>query len=116
MRWSVKEKRLLIELIFAESRGTHEHFPEFLVIDNSEWDGLPLVNAICSGRDIGQKATGYGPARYLLPEEVEIIASGLDAISVKGFCERYDRLSCYVDSGLPFDWSGDEGASQNGHE
>jgi len=102
--WSVKDKRLLIELIFAELRKS---FPEFLVIDNSEWDGLPLVNAICSGRDVGPDL-GYGPTRYLLPEEVEIIASALDDISVESFSERYEMLSYEVDSKIYIDWSEEE--------
>ncbi|MBO1346873.1 MAG: DUF1877 family protein [Hormoscilla sp. GUM202] len=92
--WSFKDKRLLNELIFAEYRKS---WPEFLVIDNSQWDGLPLVNAIFSGRDVGPDLS-YGPARYLLPEEVEIIASALDDISVESFSERYEMLSYEVDA------------------
>lgn len=102
--WSVKDKRLLIELTFAEYRKS---WPEFLVIDNSQWDGLPLVNAILSGREIGPD-TGYGPARYLLPEEVEIIASALDDISVELFAERYEMLSYEVDAEIYIDWSEEE--------
>ena len=94
----------MIELIFAEYRKS---WPEFLVIDNSAWDGLPLVNAILSGRDL-EADLGYGPVRYLLPEEVEIIASALDDISVESFAERYEMLSYEVDAEIYIDWSEEE--------
>jgi hypothetical protein len=86
-----------------KDRETKEFF-DFLVLDKSEWDGLPLVNAIGAGTEIGY-ATGYGPLRYLLPDEVQLISDGLIKISEDGFQKRYMRESEKEDPCPWIDWS-----------
>jgi hypothetical protein len=90
--------------VARENRG---NFLPFLVVENSEWDGLPLVNALGAGTEIGA-AMGYGKARYLLPEEVGDILDGLLFLSEEGFQERYKRESQRANP-LPWiDWGEEE--------
>lgn len=84
---TVSELRGNSELM-AKAEG--KDFIPFLVIENSEWDGLPLVNAIGAGAEVGSDL-GYGKARYLLPNEVTQILNGLVTLSEEGFRERLSR-------------------------
>lgn len=77
-----------------------------LVIKNSAWDGLPLVNAFGAGTEIGYE-TGYGPVRYLISSEVEQILDGLLELSPEGYQNRFIRESQKAEP-LPWiDWSED---------
>lgn len=75
-------------------------FIPFLVIENSDWDGLPLVNAIGAGVEIGHDL-GYGKARYLLPDEVTQVLNGLVMLGEEGFQERLSREA--EDKNVQFD-------------
>jgi Domain of unknown function (DUF1877) len=67
-----------------------DNFMDFLLIENSEWDGLPLVNAIFTGTAIGtEELTSW----YQTPEEVSRILAGLISLSEEGFQARYRRES-----------------------
>jgi Domain of unknown function (DUF1877) len=82
-----------------------DNFMNFLLIENSEWDGLPLVNAIFTGTAIGaEEFTSW----YQTPEEVSMILDGLVSLSEKGFQERYWRES-NSDTLCPcLDWAEEE--------
>jgi len=84
--------------LMAKAKG--EDFFPFLVIDNSRWDGLPLVNAIGAGAEIGY-STGYEAVRYLLPDEITRILNGLVALGEQGFQSRYLREA---DRDEPISW------------
>lgn len=84
---TISELRENVELM---TRAKGKDFIPFLVIDNSGWDGLPLVNAIGAGVEIGRDL-GYGKVRYLLPEEVIRVANGLVMLGEEGFQERLSR-------------------------
>lgn len=47
----------------------------------------PLGNAVLGGRDVGEDM-GYGPARFLTPEEVSATATALEAIDTEQFANR----------------------------
>jgi Domain of unknown function (DUF1877) len=94
------------ELISVARKNRNDFLP-FLAIENSKWDGLPLVNALGAGTEIGAEM-GYGKARYLLPEEVGDILDGLLFLSEEGFQERYKRESKKVEPCPYIDWEEEE--------
>ncbi len=82
-------------------------FLPFLVVESSEWDGLPLVNALGAGTEISFEM-GYGKPRYLLADEIGEILDGLLFLSEEGFQDRYNRESEKANP-LPWiDWSEEE--------
>lgn len=89
-------------------KGYKKDFLPFLVIKNSAWDGLPLVNAFGAGKEIGYE-TGYGPIRYLEPgDEVRQILNGLLELSQEGFQNRFIRESQKPEPIPWIDWSDEE--------
>jgi len=84
---TIAELRANSELM---AKAREKDFIPFLVIENSEWDELPLVNAVGAGTEIGHEL-GYGKARYLLPDEVTQVLNGLAALGEEGFQERLSR-------------------------
>jgi hypothetical protein len=97
-QWTIPE----IKALFIDE--SHKYFLSFLVIENSEWDNLPLVNAIGAGKEIDYE-TDYGQVRYLLTDEVGQILDGLLLLSQEGFQERFKRESEKAEL-LPWiDWS-----------
>jgi hypothetical protein len=92
-RWTVLE----LETLSSQIRSD---FLPFLVIENSQWDGLPLVNAIGAGTELDYDI-GYGALRYLMPNEVEQVLDGLQRVSDSGFQERFRHMPQQV---LPFPW------------
>jgi hypothetical protein len=79
-------------------------FMQFFIIEDSEWDSLPLVNAIWAGTQIGREGTNW----YQTPEEVSQILNGLLTISEGGFQARYQR-EAESDEPCPwFDWEEEE--------
>jgi hypothetical protein len=66
------------------------HLMHFL-INNDPWEGeIPYGWAVCGGTQIGEDFTGYGPARILLPEQVNEVAQALRALSADELFEDYD--------------------------
>lgn len=61
-----------------------------LVSKNCDWDNFPLVDAVLCGKNIGYEA-GYGEVRYLQPNQVQIVSSGLLELSEIGLKNRYKR-------------------------
>jgi hypothetical protein len=72
-------------------RGWHViHF----LLNGETWDGQPpLVNAVLGGHALGDVDVGYGPARFLEPDEVRDLASALENIPSAEFIERSDPLA-----------------------
>jgi hypothetical protein len=51
------------------------------LLTGSAWGGKPpLSNAVLGGKEFGQDL-GYGPARYLTPDQVKEVAAALDEIT-----------------------------------
>jgi hypothetical protein len=114
--WAVPEleqfrtpiKQSILGRLFSRYPAYREKdFLNFLVIEESEWDGLPLVNAFGAGAEIGY-ATGYGPMRYLLSHEVEQVMNGLIKLSEKGLEERFWREAEMEELRPWIDWSAKE--------
>lgn len=79
-------------------------FMQFFIIENSEWDGLPLVNAIWAGTQIGREGINW----YQTPEEVSQILNGLLTMSEHGFQARYQREAGSDEPCPWFDWEEEE--------
>ncbi len=90
----------LPELQSRQDLMQKDNYMNFLIIEDSEWDGLPLVNAINAGMWIGEEEDYCW---YQTPEEVGQILDGLIWISESGFrsrCRReaeLDRLDDWFD-------------------
>ena len=66
------------------------HAIHFL-LNGDAWEGEPpLVNAVMGGMPIGEEEIGYGPARFLCPEEVGSVANAMVDISKDQRLEKFD--------------------------
>jgi Domain of unknown function (DUF1877) len=81
-----------------------DNFMDFLIIENSEWDGLPLVNALFAGVGIGEERATW----YQMPEQVGDILDALLWISDDGFRERCEREREIDRVGEWIDWEDEE--------
>lgn len=82
-------------------------FLPFLVIENSAWDSLPLVNIFGAGTEIDYESD-YGPVRYLIQSEVGQILDGLLELSQEGYENRFIRKSQKSETLPGIDWSDEE--------
>jgi hypothetical protein len=61
------------------------------LLNDSAWEGdAPLFNVVLGGTELGDEDVGYGPARYLTPEEVQETAHAISQVSVDDLLRRYD--------------------------
>jgi hypothetical protein len=65
------------------------HVLHYLLTGKAEEAPPPLGNAILGGREIGEDL-GYGPARFLTPEQVREVAAALASISKDDMRKRFD--------------------------
>ncbi len=65
------------------------HGIHFLLTGKTDEAPPPLGNAILGGTEIGEDL-GYGPARYLTPDQVREAAQALSAITSEDFARRFD--------------------------
>lgn len=63
----------------------------------------PLGQAILGGTEIGDDG-GYGPARYLLPDEVKAVAVALDTVADDQLRSRYDVAALSAANVYPGGW------------
>lgn len=78
------------ELICDIDKAWHGIY--FLLTGEADWEKpIPSLEglAIFGGTEIGDDL-GYGPARYLWPDEVQHIAKALEAISAEEMASRYN--------------------------
>jgi hypothetical protein len=74
--------------------------PNFLEVDKA-WHGIhylltgdpeggsgPLALAVLGGKEVGDEV-GYGPARFVMPEEVKAVATALEGIDEADFRTRF---------------------------
>jgi hypothetical protein len=65
------------------------HCMHFL-LNGHPWNGeIPYGWAVFGGSELGSVDVGYGPARYLLPEQVEEVAEGLGKLPPDDLFEAY---------------------------
>ena len=65
------------------------HVLHYLLTGKPEEAPPPLGNAILGGREIGPDL-GYGPARFLTPEEVREVSLALSRITAQDLARRFD--------------------------
>lgn len=116
-----RDPSLIHELIEAQGEGA----PEILDIDRS-WHGIhfvltgsaeggegPLAAAVFGGEEIGDDI-GYGPARLLMPQEVQAVASALLDLGPEAFESRYDPEALTAEGIYPDGiWSEDPAAARD---
>ena len=80
---------IVIELqnLYKNKLSIYDFLP-FNVIENSEWDGKPLVNAIGTGTKFSD-VRDFGGVRCLTNDEVGIVLDGLIELNEEGFKNRY---------------------------
>lgn len=82
------------------------HAIHFL-LNSQTWDGAPpLVNAVLGGTPLGDLDVGYGPARFLLPQEVEALAGAVSSISAADLLGRFDPTVFNEAQIYPHGWEG----------
>src|SRR5512145_2276037 len=79
------------------------------MLHGQTWEGTgPLYDAVLGGEPLGQEDVGYGPARFLTPEEVKATAVALDEVSVSDLLEKFDAQELNDNNVYPEHWTGEE--------
>jgi len=61
------------------------------LLNGDPWEGdPPLIDAVLGGTPIGTDDFGYGPTRYLNPEDVQAVAVAIDALPAYQLLEEFD--------------------------
>ncbi|REJ86265.1 MAG: DUF1877 family protein [Acidobacteria bacterium] len=82
------------------------HLIHFL-LNRETWEGeWPLSAVVFGGVELGEEDMGYGPARYLRPEEVGEVASALSAIPASDLLERWNSSAIAAAEIYPGFWAG----------
>jgi len=84
------------------------HAIQFL-LTGDPWAGEPpLQYVVMGGAELGEEDVGYGPARYLTPEEVQAAASAIASISGEALWSRFDEQAFAAAEIYPQGWSEDD--------
>ncbi|HTN76660.1 MAG TPA: YfbM family protein [Pirellulaceae bacterium] len=67
----------------------------------------PLFLVVMGGEGIGDDV-GYGPARYLTPAQVKVVAAAVAAIGPDAFNARFDLAALEAADVYPQIWEGDD--------
>lgn len=113
----LKKPDLILDMLFPEDDAEFEA-GRYLDIDKS-WqlihflltgDALsgdqPLCNAVLGGEEIGDVEVVYGPARFLLPEQVVEVNAALASITEDALWERFDAEAARKAEIYPQGWNG----------
>lgn len=106
--WAIPELRENSELM---QQSKNRDFVPFLLFMDSQWDGLPLVNALGAGTTLNPNTRNnpnHSLVRYLSTEEVGNMLDGLLLLSEQGFRTRYRRESRKSDPVPLFDLTEEE--------
>ena len=90
----------LSEYLYPEERSYDKPDPQLeigrawhgihFLLNSKRYEGkLPLVNVVMGGTEIGEDL-GYGPVRYLTPDQVKEVAAALSRIDRAELRERFD--------------------------
>ena len=78
-------------------------------LNGKAWEGEgPLSHVILGGTEIGEDV-GYGPARYLTPEQVQEAASALKGVSPEEFGARFNHSALTAAEIYPEMWQDGDG-------
>jgi Domain of unknown function (DUF1877) len=64
------------------------HGIHFMLTGKADGGDEPLALAVLGGEEVGGDV-GYGPARFIEPEQVKAVAQALNALSVEAFAARF---------------------------
>lgn len=79
------------------------------LLTGEQYEGeFPLSAVILGGAELGEEDVGYGPARYLTPDEVRAVAAAIAPISEEQLWSRFDAKAALMAKIYPEIWSGDE--------
>lgn len=81
----------------------------FLLNGTADGGKPPLFNVVLGGEETGEDF-GYGPARYLTPDQVKEVAAALEPITKKALRARFDARAM-AREGI-YTWNEDEGDDQ----
>lgn len=74
------------------------------LLTGDPWEGEPPLSwAVLGGTGIGED-TGYGPPRYLTPDEVRDVADALDDASPESLTARFDPVAMKAEGIYPQGW------------
>ena len=81
------------------------HIIHFL-LNGKEWEGeKPYVFAVLGGATISDEDVGYGPARFLLPSEVKLVANALESMPAEALLKRWNQKAIDRAEIYPQSWS-----------
>jgi hypothetical protein len=80
------------------------HGVHFLLTGTAEEAPGPLGQVVLGGTEIGEDI-GHGPARYLLPDAVDTVATALEAASSDELRRRYDAAALEAAEIYPGGWN-----------
>ena len=115
----IAEPQLAVDFVFPDD-GSYPEPPIALDIDKSwhlihfllageTWGGEgPLAAAVLGGSELAETDTGYGPLRYLLPEEVRAVAESLKTIRAADLWNKFDAASADAAEIYPSGWTNDD--------
>ena len=84
------------------------HLIHFL-LNGETWGGDgPLSQVVLGGTELPDTDAGYGPFRYLHPEEVQATSKALAEISSEELWSRFDADRAHAAEIYPQGWSGDD--------
>ena len=116
----LQDSSLLLDNIYQEE--TEEGNPNLEDIDKS-WNGIiflltgqniddsvhPLTSVLFSGQLIDESQdVGYGPAHYLMPEQVKELNDQISIISAQELIKRYDAKKMAVLNIYPDIWNDED--------
>lgn len=117
LRTIVEDPDLASELAYPDD-GTYPEPPRSLDLDKSwhlihfllageAWGGEgPLAAAILGGEELVDTDAGYGPFRYLLPEQVRANSEALQALDADELWSRFDAERANAAEIYPSGWTG----------
>ena len=83
------------------------HAIQFL-LTGEPWEGAPpFQNAVMGGTELSDEDVGYGPARFLSPEEVQAVSTALATVSGEQLWSRFDEDAFAKAEIYPQGWSSD---------
>lgn len=84
------------------------HLIHFLIAGQS-WGGQgAIADAVLGGEEITDTDAGYGPFRYLLPDQVRATAKELSSLSAAELWGRFDAGAAAAAEIYPQPWTGED--------
>jgi len=79
----------------------------FLLTGDPWAGGPPFANVVLGGEPVSDEDLGQGPVRFLLPEEVAIVAEALQGVTPEEFISRFDPGALNAAEVYPGGWTDD---------